>query len=872
MRFLPNLLILTLTTLVLAPLARAAPPPLTADFTYAPAAPAPGEPVTFTSTSLAPGGDPIATDWDLDNDGEFDDGRKPAATRAFDAGTHTVRLQARISGPTPRTAVATKTFTVAAPTSSPTPTPSPQPTPALANPTPTPAPPLPSKPIGCVETVQHGAFLATGECLLPRKAPGWIDDGGEYWRSTRPVRVNGVTITPARGEDVLVNVPKSGKISAGTLDGTATFTKAGETITVDSGRISWKVVNGRFEGIQPPADSKLGGLPIVSLTESPQLIAGGTRFAFMVRMPQQFGAPTSDKPVRVTAGGIRPLAAADEGFHFEVENAVLGPIQLHKLVLDYDGQGSWEIKADATLPPPVDARVRGSAGIRHGDFDYADGEMTFNGQGFNIIGPVFLKRIKFRVEITPQESECVPNIGVKPSPSTGLPGLDHSFPGMPEPPATIDYGVPTFALCGEVGLVAGPTVLGTSALSLDAGLGIALYDDLPMRFRAFGEIDIVGIRWAEAELEMHGNGYIKAGGSVKWPWPGVAMIHGRLGLEMRGTQFNASGSVEACLLDWCAAKARAVVSNAGVGVCLSIDLGVTTWNPGLGYRWGDSPTIYLSGCELGPYKTRVTAARASRAPQSVTLPSGLPGAAIAITGADAPPTVTLIGPKGERFTTPAGTGVTQRNPFFVIKDPASRSTQILVGKPSAGEWRVVPEPGSSAITEIRSAQGRRAPKVTAKVERRGGRRVLSYRVDGDAKVTFAERGATAGAILGKAKGRRGTIAFDPADGRGERRHIVAVVEQDGLPSTQAAIATYQAPAAKKPGRVHAVKTARHGGRVRVSWRKDAAPAHIVTLELSDGRRLVRRVDGRSALTVKLPRGLRAKATVRAVARNGMVGR
>lgn len=431
--------------------------------------------------------------------------------------------------------------------------------------------------------------------------------------------------------------------------------------------------------------------------------------------------------------------------------------------------------------------------------------------------------------------------------------------------------MPTFALCGEVGLAAGPTVLGVPAIGLDAGLGFAIFDDRPALLRAFGEVKLAGIPLYEAAFELHGDGYIEAKGRAKWVWPGVALMEGKLSVEMLGTTFNAHGGVDACVLDWCAVGARAVVSNAGAAVCLKIDLGVDTWHPGIGYKWGETPTIYFGGCELGPYKTRVRAAQAG-GPSSVTLPSGLPGAAIAVVGRDAPPTVTLVGPKGERFTTPTGTGVTQSNPFFVVKDPASKTTQILVGRPSAGEWQVVPEAGSSPVVEVKSAEGREAPKVTAKVVRRGGRRMLDYRVSGGGKVTFAERGVTAGSILGVAKGARGTLAFDPADGRAERRHIVAIVEQDGLPSTQVAVASYRAPAAQRPGRVRGVKAIRHGGRVRVSWTRDGAPAHVVTVALGDGRRIVRRVDGRARLDLKVARGLRAKATVRAVTRNGMVGR
>ena len=65
---------------------------------------------------------------------------------------------------------------------------------------------------------------------------------------------------------------------------------------------------------------------------------------------------------------------------------------------------------------------------------------------------------------------------------------------------------------------------------------------------------------------------------------------------------------------------------------------------------------------------------------------------------------------------------------------------------------------------------------------------------------------------------------------------------------------------------------RHGGRVRVSWTRDGAPAHIVTVRLSDRRRGAPAGDRRSRLELKVARGLRATATVRAVARNGMLSR
>jgi hypothetical protein len=66
-------------------------------FAYAPVVPIAGEIVTFTSTAAGLGSSNriISQEWDLDNDGAFDDATGVTATRAFSpAGIYTVRLRA----------------------------------------------------------------------------------------------------------------------------------------------------------------------------------------------------------------------------------------------------------------------------------------------------------------------------------------------------------------------------------------------------------------------------------------------------------------------------------------------------------------------------------------------------------------------------------------------------------------------------------------------------------------------------------------------------------------------------------------------------------------------------------------------------------
>jgi PKD repeat protein len=70
------------------------PIPPVASFTIAPAAPVVNQPVLFTSTSRDPDGTLVEQVWDLNGDGNYDNGGGAAALRAFaDAGTYAVGLR-----------------------------------------------------------------------------------------------------------------------------------------------------------------------------------------------------------------------------------------------------------------------------------------------------------------------------------------------------------------------------------------------------------------------------------------------------------------------------------------------------------------------------------------------------------------------------------------------------------------------------------------------------------------------------------------------------------------------------------------------------------------------------------------------------------
>ena len=175
--------------------------------------------------------------------------------------------------------------------------------------------------------------------------------------------------------------------------------------------------------------------------------------------------------------------------------------------------------------------------------------------GIGPFGPVFLQRIAFRIEVNPKQSQCVPKVGIERIDLFELYGRV----GIERPPdwpryGEIDHGVPTFALCGEVGLTGGPSILGAAAIRMDAGLGVATYADRPTVFRAFGKLYVVELPLAKAAFELHTDGYVKARADFGFSIPDIVSLEGFLSFEMLKAKFNAEAYVRACvdLVDLCA--------------------------------------------------------------------------------------------------------------------------------------------------------------------------------------------------------------------------------------------------------------------------------------------------------------------------------
>jgi len=318
--------------------------------------------------------------------------------------------------------------------------------------------------------------------------------------------------------------------------------------------------------------------------------------------------------------------------------------------------------------------------------------------------------------------------------------------------------------------------------------------------------------------------------------------------------YNAELWAEACIdvVDVCA-RIEGILSSKGIAGCLSIDLWLAEWEPGFGYEWGGAFTPYFTGCDVSDYRDHF-ATRTRRKGQVIRRPKltpgqegtvdlgpGMPGAVIVVTGESAPPQVTLVGPNGERITTPRVLGGMMQKPFMVMKDAKGNRTSIAIGQPAGGTWRVIVEEGSSPVTRIESADGLAKPQVKGTVTGKGLTRTLNYEIaprEGQV-VKFYEEGPSAGAYISSASDAKGTLTWVPGEGAAETRTVYAVVEQDGMGRGRFEIAKYAASKTPKPGKPTKLAVKRKGSSLNVSWRKvTGAGSYSVLAVLSDGRRIV----------------------------------
>jgi hypothetical protein len=626
----------------------------------------------------------------------------------------------------------------------------------------------------------------------------------------RPIRINGLAFTPEDSSDDLVidkklrTITSRGKefsvtpvdhphvrLFKGTIDWNLGGGGAGPKQVVDDK--SSLIISGGGE--EPLADIffvfRVDRVAI-SLTKSgkaqvnPDLKLGFFPF-------DHFGTTT------VTTGFLtdNDHGSSFDGLAIKLARVTALGLELKDVSLGYQSGGTWSGGATLVVRFAKPFEVGAAFGLKEGDFDYLRASIS----GLNTpVGPaIFLQRI----------------------------GL-----GVQRHPLSIE---------GTAGFSAGPSVLGAQVVDVN-GVFKALLDD-PFVLELNGTASLIhkyfGDRFklGNAFVRYTSTGLFELGGDIDWDLK-VASANAHVSGFVDG--FDAAdleGRAHACIsIPWApdpCAGADFLISNIGVAGC--VELGVQA---GLGYEWGGDFDAWWGSCDLGPWRPAVPSAHTSAA-RRFNLRRGLPSAAFAVDGVGYAPGVTLTGPHGESISVSRARPQARVGRLFASQGEGT--TYVVVKRPAAGTWTLTDD-GSVPIRRVRQAVGLPRPSVHASVSGRARRRTLHWRlrpIQGQ-RVRFIEVGRDVRNVIATTRARRGQARFRPFDGAGDRRRIVALVDQNGLPRARIAAGSYRAPPRLRPGRPRHARIRRRGTRLIVSWR---APRpgfrHAVYLRLGDGRRLVR---------------------------------
>jgi hypothetical protein len=619
------------------------------------------------------------------------------------------------------------------------------------------------------------------------------------------------------------------------------------------------------------APKALGGLPIRGAF-SVDLIRHASRVKVGLGLPAFFsiqGGKTVNGDAYLVSDNVHGVQF--DGIALSVPQVFVGPLYVSNLTFNYlKSQNLWQGGATVQLPaspvsinassPPPDFGF----GLKNGKFDHAGFGVEFGIGARPDLFPPFHSVLLSHIGAA---------IGLNPLRLTGTIGLSSGevveedgelFAAFASESTPYEFPDDVGA---ELAPLAGRTLDAfTLAVGGTASLKVPVLGDLPL-LHSYGIYQYPD--------------FFEFGGSFKFDVPLLHIEGGVNGFVFASKKlFNLEGGVKACLrgveLDFDIVSVKidpclnggAVISSKGIGFCGAIPvpvpiIGVVPVTLGAGYHWGAStPDLKIFSCDYGEYREANPRAAQAGAPRTVTLPAGLDAAMLRVRGEGGDPRVSVTDPRGHAV--PGGRDA-------LILRAGNGTTLVALRKPAAGRWTVTAKPGSPAITGLASAAALPKLDVSASVRRKGSGRVLAYRISGAAgrKVTFAELGARTARQLGSASGSAGSIAFTPAPGRHGKRRIVALVEGAAGPAKRLSVATYDAPAPRRPAAPERLRAARARGRIAATWRRvPGIRRYEALVTLRDGTKAFRVVRSTRLRIADPYPGMRGTLTVDALAADG----
>ena len=501
-----------------------------------------------------------------------------------------------------------------------------------------------------------------------------------------------------------------------------------------------------------------------------------------------------------------------DSLFFGMENAEFGIFKLEKLRFVYEGPGTgdpfhagelWEAEVSVTLPTAPPAKVSGELRFVDGGFDYGRAELRIPG-GIPVGPGIFLNR----------------------------------FAG--------EFGLTPTRIGGGFGVSLGTVAQLDANFAYQSRSGVA-------NLHADGEFSLLGQRLATAYFDYWSTGYVGFGGQFFYQYPAssgsLLKVNGKVDAWFEDSRFQAEGDVH--LAVWkINARVRAIANNTWLGACASIRIiWSVTVHAALNVNNGDLDLGF--GCNMDAWRIRplrhsgppARAAAAQAGEATLQVGSGEEALGVELTGRGGSPFVTLIGPRGERYTTPASAdgAAGEQDKWAASQFPELSRTLVYVRNPSPGVWRIVPEAGSPAIERMRTQGELPDPRVRARVSGRGARRVLRYSMTPQPgqRVRLVSRGATSLQEVCVITRASGTCPFVTDPGSPARR-IEGTIEVDGVPKRTVTLARFTAPSGR-PGPVRRPRITRLvPERASVVWRSArGARAYRVLITSNDGRRELR---------------------------------
>jgi Concanavalin A-like lectin/glucanases superfamily len=700
--------------------------------------------------------------------------------------------------------------------------------------------------------------------------------------STKPVLLDGMTITPRPGAAVVV-FPAIGRVVSsnaqisydGSIFGNIPV-KTGPLnldLTTEEKRFS----NGDaelplFRFNTSDAFKDIGGFPINGEVQVVFKKSGEQRYTALivnVSLPEEIKDAVQADPtamVEVNANNTRGTYLNQLNIH--LNEAFLGPVKLANVDFTYNDGGNsaegcprkwWKATAEVFFIPDggeegggvkmAPEPQRNGIAFCAGKFQSAGAILDFGAAAPEIFPGVTLNKIGFDIQLsdpvlfdgsaTIRSAELVTATGgflsVFASPGHPYTIKPGDAGGTIAQLAGQRYESPTFAIGGKVEVEPFPEV------GLELGGAYLLYsypDFIAAKGYAHLQTFLFTIN-AEGSLELDAS-------TRKFN----ALVKGEVCL---------AGGIEVEHIGLCAGG-EARVSSRGLSVCFDIG----GWTPGVGYVYGASTPEFFAGA-LGDgckpshfWEKDVRAARVSAVdPITFTVKRGEKLKNLQLTGAGGAPAVTLRTPGGETIATQSNK-MLHSGRLSAISSDRFKTTWLGVERAESGTYQVIPQPGSPAIVQTAETHYEQDAGVSAKLSHKGHSYVLHYDAGHAAgqKVTFIEKGKNIMRTLRSVSGGKGTMAFQPQPGSPGKREIAAVVEVDGIPAPPLTLAHFSAPSLRA-GVVSRVRVRHLGNALALSWRP-AANATSYTVAIVE--------HGGAVRTLHL-RGSAHKVTVQGVPAN-----